>query len=127
VVANHELSRPSDARQALRWIGVLRPQLGPDVSLAATSGVWSGTDALKLIAVGADVAMTTSALLHHGPAYLATMAAELQAWLIEHEYESVRQLCGSASAASVADPSAFERANYMRNLRSWSSPPVLES
>ena len=122
VIASHDLSRPADARQALRWIGILRPQLGPDVSLAATSGVWSGTDALKLIAVGADVAMTTSALLHHGPAHLGTMVAELQAWLVEHEYESVRQLCGSASAASVADPSAFERANYMRNLRSWSGP-----
>lgn len=126
VIASHELSRPADARQSLRWIGILRAQLGSDVSLAATSGVWSGTDALKLIAVGADVAMTTSALLHHGPAYLGTMAAELQAWLVEHEYESVRQLRGSASAASVADPSAFERANYMRNLRSWSLPPDLE-
>ena len=126
VVANHALSRPSDARQALRWIGILRAQLGPDVSLAATSGVWSGTDALKLIAVGADVAMTTSALLEHGPAHVATMAAEMQAWLIEHEYESVRQLRGSASAASVPDPSAYERANYMRNLRSWSWPPGLE-
>ncbi len=127
VSPNHELSRPSDSRQALRWIGILRAQLGPDVSLAATSGVWSGTDALKLIAVGANVAMTTSALLRNGPTYLASMASELEAWLVEHEYESVRQLCGSASASSVADPSSFERANYMRNLRSWSSPPELES
>jgi dihydroorotate dehydrogenase (fumarate) len=120
VVPSHDLSRPADARQALRWIGILRAQLGPYVSLAATSGVWSGADALKLIAVGANVAMTTSALLQHGPAHMATMTQELQAWLIEHEYESVRQLCGSASAASVEDPSAYERANYMRNLRSWS-------
>ena len=126
VTPNHELSRPTDARQALRWIAILRAQLGVDVSLAATSGVWSGTDALKLIAVGADVAMTTSALLHNGPAYLATIVGELQAWLIEHEYESVRQLCGSASASSVPDPSAYERANYMRNLRSWSWPAGLE-
>jgi dihydroorotate dehydrogenase (fumarate) len=126
VTPNHELSRPSDARQALRWIAILRAQLGPDVSLAATSGVWSGTDALKLIAVGADVAMTTSALLQHGPAHMATMATELRAWLTEHEYESVRQLRGSASASSVPDPSAYERANYMRNLRSWSWPAGLE-
>lgn len=126
VMPSHELSRPADARQALRWIGILRAQLGPQVSLAATSGVWSGTDALKLIAVGADVAMTTSALLHHGPGHIATMAAELTAWLMEREYDSVRQLRGSASAGSVADPSAFERANYMRNLRSWSWPPGLE-
>ena len=126
VTPNHELSRPADARQALRWIAILRAQLGVDVSLAATSGVWSGTDALKLIAVGADVAMTTSALLHNGAAYLATIVGELQAWLIEHEYESVRQICGSASASSVPDPSAYERANYMRNLRSWSWPAGLE-
>jgi len=126
VTPSHDLSRPADARQALRWIGILRAQLGPDISLAATSGIWSGTDALKLIAVGADVAMTTSALLHHGPTHIASMAAELNAWLTEHEYESVRQLRGSASAASVADPSAYERANYMRNLRSWSWPPGLE-
>ena len=126
VTPNHELSRPADARQALRWIAILRAQLGVDVSLAATSGVWSGTDALKLIAVGADVAMTTSALLHNGPAYLATIVGELQAWLIDHEYESVRQICGSASASSVPDPSADERANYMRNLRSWSWPAGLE-
>ena len=126
VTPNHELSRPADARQALRWIAILRAQLGPDVSIAATSGVWSRTDALKLIAVGADVAMTTSALLHNGPAYLATIVGELQSWLIEHEYESVRQLRGSASASSVPDPSAYERANYMRNLRSWSWPAGLE-
>ncbi len=126
VTPNHELSRPADARQALRWIGILRAQLGPDVSLAATTGIWSGMDALKLIAVGADVAMTTSALLHRGPSHLGTMLADLKAWLIEHEYESVRQLRGSASASSVADPSAFERANYMRNLRSWSWPAGLE-
>ena len=71
--------------------------------------------------VGADVAMTTSALLHHGPEHLRTIEAELVAWMTEHEYESVDQLRGSASQAAVEDPSAFERANYMRTLRSWTT------
>ena len=122
VVARLDLSRPADLRLPLRWTAILRPQLGPDVSLATSSGVHAGTDALKALMVGADVAMTTSALLHHGPAHLRTIEAELVAWMEEHEYESVDQLRGSASQAAVDDPSAFERANYMKILRSWSKP-----
>ena len=72
--------------------------------------------------VGADVVMMTSALLRHGPEHVATVETQLRAWLIEHEYESVEQLRGSASQATVEDPSAFERANYMRTLRSWATP-----
>ncbi len=121
VLASLELSRPAELRLPLRWTAILRPQLGPGVSLAATSGIHSGTDALKLLLVGADVAMTTSAVLHHGPDHLRVMEEELVAWMTEHEYESVAQLRGSVSQAAVADPSAFERANYMRTLRSWSA------
>jgi dihydroorotate dehydrogenase (fumarate) len=65
--------------------------------------------------------MTTSALLHHGPEHLRTIEAELVGWMTEHEYESVNQLRGSASQATAEDPSAFERANYMRTLRSWTT------
>ena len=72
--------------------------------------------------VGADVVMMTSALLRHGPEHVATVEAELRAWLTEHEYESVDQLRGSASQATTEDPSAFERANYMHTLRSWVAP-----
>ncbi len=75
--------------------------------------------------VGADVVMTTSALLRHGPAHLRTIEDELLAWMTEHEYESVAQLRGSASQAAVEDPSAFERANYLRTLRSWSTSRTL--
>jgi dihydroorotate dehydrogenase (fumarate) len=71
--------------------------------------------------VGADVAMTTSALLLYGPEHLRTIEEELVAWMTEHEYESVDQLRGSVSQAAVADPAAFERANYMRTLRSWTA------
>jgi dihydroorotate dehydrogenase (fumarate) len=122
VVPRLELSLPSELRLPMRWTAILRPQLGPAVSLAASSGIHGGTDAIKALMVGADVAMTTSALLHHGPEHLRTIEGELVAWMTEHEYESVDQLRGSATAAAVADPSAFERANYMRTLRSWTTP-----
>lgn len=122
VVNRVELSRPSDLRLPLRWIAILRPQLGAEVSLAATSGIHSGTDAIKGLLVGADVVMMTSALLRNGPHHVRTVEAELVAWMEEREYESVAQLRGSASAATVEDPSAFERANYMAALHSWSTP-----
>lgn len=124
VVNRVELSRPWELRLPLRWIGILRPQLGPAVSLAATSGVHSGTDVVKALMVGADVAMTTSALLLNSPMHVQTMERQLVEWMEEQEYESVSQLRGSASHASVADPSAFERANYVKTLHSWSSPAV---
>ncbi len=125
VVPRLELSRPAELRVPMRWIAILRPQLGPGVGLAATSGVHGGTDAVKALMVGADVVMTTSAVLHHGSEHLRTIEGELLAWMAEHEYESVAQLRGSASQAAVEDPSAFERANYLRTLRSWSTSRTL--
>jgi dihydroorotate dehydrogenase (fumarate) len=121
VVPRLELSSPWELRLPLRWIAILRPLLG-DTSLAATSGIASGTDAAKAIAVGADVAMMTSAVLRHGPDQLATVTGELQRWLDDHEYESVAQLRGSMSHATTADPAAFERANYHKVLHSWTAP-----
>lgn len=121
VVNSLELSQSADLRLPLRWIAILRPQLGPKVSLAASSGVQTGTDVVKELIVGADVAMMTSALLRKGPGHVRTVEAELRAWMTEHEYESVAQLRGSASAATAANPSAFERANYMQTLHSWTA------
>ena len=123
VIAKVELSRSGDLRLPLRWIAILRPQLGTDVGLAATSGIHSGADAVKGLMVGADVVMTASAVLRNGASQVRAIEAELTAWMTEHEYESVAQLRGSASAATVEDPSAFERANYMAALHSWSAPP----
>lgn len=122
VVNRIELSRPWELRLPLRWIAILRPQLGADVSLAATSGVEAGTDVVKALMVGADVAMLTSAVLRHGPAHLRRVEQELRSWMADHEYESVAQLRGSASQATSGDPAAFERANYVRTLHSWSAP-----
>ena len=122
VVPRLDLSHPADLRLPLRWIAILRPELGPGPSLAATSGVGSATDVVKALMVGADVAMMTSAILRNGPDKVRTVEAGLRAWMSEHEYESVTQLRGSASQTSVEDSSAYERANYMRTLRSWSAP-----
>ena len=129
VVNKLDLSAAWELRLPMRWIAILRPQLGPSISLAATSGVHSGRDVVKAIMVGADVAMMTSVLLRHGPDQLRVIATEMAAWMDEHEYESVEQLRGSASASAVDDPSAYERANYMQTLRSWSvaQRPVVRS
>jgi dihydroorotate dehydrogenase (fumarate) len=126
VVARLELSRPSELRLPMRWIAILRPQLPPGVSLAATSGIHDGTDAIKALMVGADVTMMTSALLRQGPGHIRRVEAEILAWMAEREYDSVAQLRGSASQAAVEDPSAFERANYRNVLHSWTmaSNPV---
>ena len=104
-------------RLPLRWIALLHGRL--DCSLAGTSGVHSSLDALKLIAAGADVAMSASALLRHGPGHLADLLGGMAAWLDEHEYVSVSQLRGSMSQASCPDPAAFERAGYMQALVSY--------
>jgi dihydroorotate dehydrogenase (fumarate) len=127
VVPRLELSHDTELRLPVRWIAILRPQLGAGVSLAATSGAHSGTDVLKGLMVGADVVMMTSALLRHGPEHVTAVETELRAWMSEREYESVDQLRGSASAATADDPDAFQRANYMATLRSWVTPPELTS
>jgi len=114
----------SDPRELpLRWLAILRPLL-PDTSLAATTGVHSGRDAVKALLVGADVVMTTSALLRHGPGHLARMEAELVRWLDEREYVSVAQLRGSVSHRGAADPTGFGRANYLRTLASYRPTPT---
>lgn len=123
VVPRLELSQRWELRLPLRWIAILRPQLGNRVSLAATSGVATGSDVVKAVMVGADVAMMTSALLRYGTAHLANVEVELRKWLDDHGYTSIDQLRGSASRASSADPSAFERANYINTLHSWTSAP----
>jgi dihydroorotate dehydrogenase (fumarate) len=125
VVPRLELSQPWEMRLPVRWIAILRSQLGAGVSLAATSGAHGGTDVVKGLMVGADVVMMTSALLRHGPEHVRTVEAELRAWMTDHEYESVAQLKGSASQATAENPSAFERANYMHTLRSWVAPQEL--
>jgi dihydroorotate dehydrogenase (fumarate) len=116
------LSTPQDLRLPLTWIGILYGRLRAD--MAASSGAHTGADALKLLLCGATVVMMTSALLRHGPGHLRTVLDEMTAWMREREYESVDQLRGSVSQMHAEDPSAFERAQYMRALTTYVLPPA---
>jgi dihydroorotate dehydrogenase (fumarate) len=120
IVPRLELSSAWELRMPLRWIAVLRPVLQDRASLAATSGIETGADVAKALLVGADVAMTTSAVLRHGPEHVDLIESHLVAWMVANDYQSVAQLRGSVSMATSSDPSAFERANYVQMLHSWS-------
>ncbi len=117
VVPNVVLSNPFSGRLALRWIAILYGRI--DCSLAATSGVHAAADALKMLMAGADVTMLCSALLKNGIDHLRTIRKDLVDWMVEHEYESVTQMKGSLSQRSCPDPAAFERANYIKALRTY--------
>ena len=125
VVPSLELSSPWELRLPLRWIAILRPALSGRASLAATSGVHTGLDVAKALLVGADVAMMTSALLAAGPDHFARVEQDLLQWMDENGYETVSEARGSVSYAAADDPSAFERANYVKTLHSWSAPQHL--
>ena len=122
VLPRLELSQPWELRLPLRWIAILRSHLSGRASLAASSGIGTGMDAAKALLVGADVAMMTSAVLRHGRGHFATVEQELVQWMDANEYTSVSQLRGSVSYAASDDPSAFERANYLKTLGSWNAP-----
>ncbi len=117
-----ELSGHWDLRLPLQWIAVLFGRITG--SLAASGGVQTGLDAAKLILAGADVVMATSSLLRRGPGHVATILGDLAAWMSEKEYASVDQMRGSMSHQNCPDPSAYERANYMRALVSYTSEPI---
>jgi len=117
VVPNLILSTPHELLLRLNWVAVLYGKLKAD--LAVTGGVHSALDVLKSMMAGASVAMMTSALLKNGIGYLAVVQTELLKWMEEHEYESIHQMRGSMSQKSVADPSAFQRANYVKVLSSY--------
>ncbi len=117
VVPNLVLSTPHDLRLPLRWIAILYGRIAAD--LALTSGIHSATDVLKAMMAGASVAMTASTLLTHGIDRLTHLLPMLDEWMEQHEYESIRQMRGSMSQQAVADPAAFERANYMKELNSF--------
>lgn len=117
VMPSLELSHSFEKRLPLRWIAMLRPHL--KCSLAATTGIHTSEDAIKMILAGADVTMTTSLLLKKGIGEISVLLNGLEAWMEEKEYESVEQMKGAMSSASVAEPAAFERANYLKILQSY--------
>lgn len=117
VIPGVVLSTPMAMRLPLRWIAILHGKL--KANLAATSGIHTSQDVIKMLMAGADVTMMCSALLKHGPQHITTVLAEVRQWMLEHEYISVSQMKGSMSQKSVADPAAFERANYMKALNQY--------
>jgi dihydroorotate dehydrogenase (fumarate) len=117
VQANINLSTPQDLRLPLRWLAILHGRIKAD--LAATSGIHSAPDVLKMLMVGADVTMLCSVLLNKGLNVIRLIETEMCEWLSEHDYQSVRQLQGSMSQKNCADPAAFERAQYMRAIMSY--------
>jgi dihydroorotate dehydrogenase (fumarate) len=117
VVPNLVLSNSNELRLPLRWIAILYGKLKAD--LALTSGVHTPEDAIKAIMAGANVAMSTSALLKRGTLAIQQILTGMEEWMTAHEYESVQQMRGSMSQGAVAEPAAFERANYMKVLNSF--------
>jgi dihydroorotate dehydrogenase (fumarate) len=110
------LSTPQAMRLPLTWIGILYGRV--QASLAATSGIHGAEDVIKLLMVGANVTMLCSTLLRNGINHLRAIEQGVRQWMESHEYDSVQQMQGSMSQKNCPDPSAFERAQYMRAVKS---------
>jgi dihydroorotate dehydrogenase (fumarate) len=111
------LSSPYELLVRLHWVAILYSHVKAD--LAVTGGVHGSAQVLKAMMAGARVAMMTSALLQNGIAYLTRVRTDVLEWMEAHEYESIAQMQGSMSYRSVAEPAAFERANYMKVISSY--------
>ncbi|MEJ2508568.1 MAG: dihydroorotate dehydrogenase-like protein [Gammaproteobacteria bacterium] len=114
-----ELSSSAESLLRIRWVAILYGQV--NLSLAVTGGMHTVEDVLKALLAGADVTHLCSALLLHGPHRLTEIRDALHAWLADHEYESVQQLKGSVSRRYAIDPVAFERANYINVLDTYTA------
>jgi dihydroorotate dehydrogenase (fumarate) len=117
VTPNLVLSRSDELRLRLIWVGILYGRIKAD--MAVTGGVHTAEDAIKSMMAGARVAMMTSALLRNGIKHIGAVLEGMKAWMEQHEYASIRQMQGSMSQKSVAEPAAFVRANYMKVLSSY--------
>ena len=111
------LSDSSELLLRIRWLAILTGQVR--ASLAASGGVHTGLDAVKSVMAGASAVQVVSRLLQDGPQQLKVILDGMRDWLAAHEYESLEQARGSMSLRTSPDPSAFERGNYMKILRSW--------
>lgn len=124
VLSDLALSSPSEIRLPLLWIAILAGKL--HASLAATTGVWSADEVIKYLLAGADVVMTTSALLARGISFMSVLLEGVKAWLAAREIESLAKIRGMMSQRRVRDPVQFARANYINILQGYalpSSPP----
>ncbi|OIO07085.1 MAG: dihydroorotate dehydrogenase [Elusimicrobia bacterium CG1_02_63_36] len=118
---NLVLSTAQAIRLPLTWIALLHKRV--NVSLAASSGIRDHHDVLKVVMAGADVAMMAAELLRRGPGHIATVLAGLTAWMEKREYASIRQMHGSMSQISSPDPTAFERAQYIKTVTGYHVQP----
>jgi len=121
VVRTLELSASRDLLLPLRWISILYGKV--DADFALTSGIHTAQDVLKAMMAGAKVAMTASMVLHDGYESITSVLDDLKTWMDEHEYESIKQMQGSMSQQSVAEPAAFERSNYIKILSEFRDLP----
>jgi dihydroorotate dehydrogenase (fumarate) len=121
VVPNLELSTSQELRLPLRWIALMYG--GIDTDFALTSGVHTGRDVLKALMAGSSAVMMTSSLLKYGIGHANTILQETQDWMVEHEYESVTQMKGSMSASAIGEVKVLKRANYMKELSSYTYLP----
>jgi len=117
VSPNLVLSSSNELRLPLRWIAILFGRVSCDFAL--TSGVHTAQDVLKAMMAGANVTMLASELLESGVGRISEILSDMTSWMEGYEYESVKQMCGSMSQRNVAEPAAFERANYMKALTSF--------
>ena len=118
VTPNLILSTSNELRLPLRWIAILYGHIQADFAL--TTGIHTTEDVLKAVMAGANVTMMASELLQKGIGRVTEIQAGLENWMVEHEYGSIQQMRGSMSQKAVAEPAAFERANYMKVLSSFS-------
>jgi dihydroorotate dehydrogenase (fumarate) len=121
VVPGAELSSPAEARLPRTWISLLSRQVR--ASLAATSGVEEPADVVKYLLAGADVVMTASALIRHGPEHAAVLLDGLSQWMARKGYTSVGELRGILAVPAYTDQAAYERAGYVRALRAANGAP----
>ncbi len=117
VVPNLELSRSSELRLRLRWVAILYQKVKAD--MAITGGIHTAEDIIKGILAGANVTMTTSALLEKGIPYIDKLIKGTEEWLRRHQYNSINEIRGLLSQQNVKETDAFERANYMKVLKSY--------
>jgi len=117
VIPNLLLSTPADSRLSLRWIGILYGRIQAD--LAATGGIYDENDVIKMIMAGAQVTQMLSALLKHGIKHVTEVLRKMIFWMETNEYDSLEMMRGSMSHKNVANPSQYERANYMKVLHSY--------
>jgi dihydroorotate dehydrogenase (fumarate) len=119
------LSSADEALLRITWIAILHGRTR--MTLAATGGVHSADEALKLLLAGADVVHLASCLLQHGPGRLREILQGMERWMEEKEYVSVAQLKGSMSQQHLPDPGVLARANYLHTLDSFTFPPGVRS